>query len=343
MKRIIDNALMRDLSKTAADSFSENLKMIDINDIEPNSDNFYELSDIELLAEDIAQRGLKHNLVVAPTDNGKYIIISGHRRYEAVKRLWEEKRITSHYLPCYINPIKSEDENIQELIMLNATSRIISDGESLKQFQILKRIFDNQKEMGVKTGRIREKIAAQLGVSNGQVAKMENIEKNAIPEVKEAIESGNVSISTASEIAKLDTSEQKALVEKKDISSIKPKDIKPKQQLEEKVVTNDNFYEADDEDETDDEYFDDTDDNGDENEDEDEDVKYSGTNDYLFNALSNDQKRRSFTQNYKDWGVWFTSPDLFFTYYKYDLPDGSRIIVLEHLSKNYYPKKEDRL
>ena len=54
---------------------------------------------------------------------------------------------------------------------------------------------------------------------------MQNIEKNAIEPVKEAIASGDLSISTANEIAKLDKAEQSNI---RDLSKVQPKDIKKK-------------------------------------------------------------------------------------------------------------------
>lgn len=250
MKKQFDNALFKDLNKTAADSFGSNIKMIDVNDIEPNSENFYSMTDIELLAEDIERQGIKHNLVVSPQESGKYIIISGHRRFAAFCLLWKEKRITSHYLPCYINPKKSDDETFQDLIMLNATTRVLSDSEILKQYECLKHIYDIKKSNGIKTGCIRERIAEILGVSNGQVAKLENINKNASPELKQAIENDEVSLSTANEIAKLDEEEQRKLLDNNDTNDIKHKDVKKHTKNNDsrnnkKDVTNDNFFNDD--------------------------------------------------------------------------------------------------
>ena len=93
-------------------------------------------------------------------------------------------------------------------------------------------------------------MADLLGVSPAQIGKMQNVEKNAIPAVIEAVESGEISISTANEIAKMDTDSQEQLLQQSDLSSISPKDLKKIQ--EEKVDTNINFSEMDDEPDTED-------------------------------------------------------------------------------------------
>ncbi len=59
--------------------------------------------------------------------------------------------------------------------------------------------------------------------------------------------------------------------------------------------------------------------------------------------FTNDEKRRAFIAGYKEWGVWITQPELGLTYYKHDLPDGSRIIVMEHLRKPYHGEGQDAL
>ena len=59
----------------------------------------------------------------------------------------------------------------------------------------------------------------------------------------------------------------------------------------------------------------------------------------LIKMWSNDQKRAAFIKDFKAWGVWFTQPELNLTYYKYDLPDGSRLIAMEYLRKAYLGEK----
>jgi len=67
----------------------------------------------------------------------------------------------------------------------------------------------------------------------------------------------------------------------------------------------------------------------------------------MFNNLeltklwSNDQKRKAFIQDYRAWGVWFTQPELDLTFYKYDMPDCSRLIAMEYLRAPYPGEKTD--
>jgi len=194
-KRAFDPAIANSMKSAAADSFADNIKMIDIEKLVPHKDNFYSMADIELLADDIERQGLKNNLVVRDGGDGYYTVISGHRRRQALIMLINDGRVKSRFVPCYINPAKTADEEMQDLIMLNATSRVISDGEMIKQYELLKRILETKKANG-KNVRIREKIAEILGVSNGKISMIESIVKNS--ELKEAVESGETSIFKAS-------------------------------------------------------------------------------------------------------------------------------------------------
>ena len=226
-----DAAITKDMKSAASDSFVDNIKMIEVSEIVPNKENFYEISSLELLADDIEREGLKHNLVVSKDkDSDKYWLKSGHRRFAAIKLLINEKRLTSTKVPCLVDGEKTKAESKLDLIMLNATQRKYTDAEVMSEYeqlsQTLKELDDEGKGLG---GRMRENIAKILNISNGQVGKLDNIKHNAAPEVKKAVESGKMSISTANEVAKLAPEKQKEVIEKKpDISSAEVKKMQDK-------------------------------------------------------------------------------------------------------------------
>lgn len=226
-KRSFDTAILSDIKAVAGDSFADSIKMLPINQLHENSDNFYDISDLDTLVDDIDRQGLKTPLYVIPNDHGEFTIISGHRRKAAVQELINRGKYGTDKLPCYIGSRKSEAETMLDLIMLNATTRVISDAETIKQCEKLEEIFKQLEADGKKVqGRMRDKIAATLNVSPAQVGKVENIRHNAIDEVKTAIDEGKMSISTANEIAKLEPEKQKDLIEKKNPEKITHKEVK---------------------------------------------------------------------------------------------------------------------
>ncbi|MDU3355205.1 ParB N-terminal domain-containing protein [Clostridium sp.] len=54
------------------------------------------------MAEDIKINGLNHNLVVRPTENGTYELISGERRFTALSKLVLEGHKQFINIPCKV-------------------------------------------------------------------------------------------------------------------------------------------------------------------------------------------------------------------------------------------------
>ena len=245
----IDSAIMADIQTANADSYIDNLKMLDIVLIEPNEGNFYELSEIETLAEDIERQGLMTALVVSE-NGGRYKLISGHRRLSAVKLLIESGRRKSSKVPCFIKGAKPNNETQLDLIMLNATQRKYSDADKMREYEELTRIFKELEAAGKPIkGRIRDRIADALNVSSAQVGKLDNIKHNAIPDVEQAVKSGDMSISTANEVAKLPPEKQQKIISEK--PKITHKEVKEMQKEESVSADEDVEIPDDDEDEDD--------------------------------------------------------------------------------------------
>ena len=217
-----------DMKAASADSFIDNMKMIDFSEIKLNKDNFYTLSELELLADDIERQGLKHNLVVSKDSAGSgYWLISGHRRYCAVKLLIEQNRLTNTLIPCYVDGERTQAEARLNLIMLNATQRKYTDAETMAEYEMLKQTIQQLEDEGKPVkGRIRDLIATTLNISPAQVGKIENIKHNAIDEVHEAVKDGKMSISTTNEVAKLTPEKQQEIITRKPTSEITHKEVK---------------------------------------------------------------------------------------------------------------------
>ena len=233
----LDSAIVADIQTVNADSYIDSLKMIDIDLIEPNKNNFYEMSEIEALADDIERQGLMTALVVSEQNGGKYELISGHRRLAALKSLIADGRRRNGKVPCFIKGAKPNTETELDLIMLNATQRKYSDADTMREYEELTRIFKELEAEG-KTikGRIRDRIAEALNVSPAQVGKLDNIKHNAIPDVEQAVKAGDMSISTANEVAKLAPEKQQEIItEKPKISHKEVKEIQKQELSAEKV------------------------------------------------------------------------------------------------------------
>ena len=234
--------MFENLNAIVANTLTDSIKMIDIDALHGSKDNFFQVDRIEEFADTIlGQGGVKDNLVVRPLESGGYEIISGHRRRAAVRLLLDRGENISRLLPCLVQNYTDEDTKLLDIVLMNISARQISDAEMWKSYEIVDRILKSKKSAGEKFGRIREKLAEYLGVSASQVSKMQNVDKNAIEPVKNAVSNGEISISTANEIARLSEDEQEEIMQS-DLDKISHKEIKKKND-DKKVATYSNFSE----------------------------------------------------------------------------------------------------
>lgn len=209
------NGISKNVGKANTLEAKNNFKVeyIDINDIRRNEKNFYEIVNVDELAEDIKMNGLNHNLVVRQLENGTYELISGERRYTALNKLVQEGNELFALVPCKVIEANDIDAEII-LIQANAQTRELTDLEKLEQVKRLKELYTTKKANGENIpGKIRNLIANDLNLSATQVSRYESINNNLIPELKEILENGNLTIANASEFSSLSEDNQKVILD----------------------------------------------------------------------------------------------------------------------------------
>lgn len=210
---------------------------IDLADILDDENNDFEVeggTDIEiknaLLKDSIEQFGLLDPLTVRPTGDGKYKLISGHRRKLAHERLVAEGKTEFRKVDCIIRESDETDAE-QMLIEANIPNRVVSDWEKLQAVNRMNAIFEKRQQEGQKIpGRRREHIAAALGMSVSAVGRLEKIEKNLTQEYKDELKAGNIGVSVADKIASRPQEEQKDLHAEKG-AKVKLVDLQQEKQL----------------------------------------------------------------------------------------------------------------
>ncbi len=209
------NGISKNIEKANTLEAKNNFKVeyIDINDIRRNEKNFYEIVNVDELAEDIKMNGLNHNLVVRQLENGTYELISGERRYTALNKLVQEGNELFALVPCKVIEANDIDAEII-LIQANAQTRELTEIEKLEQVKRLKELYNTKKANGENIpGKIRNLIANDLNLSATQVSRYESINNNLIPELKEILENGNLTIANASEFSVLSEDNQKVILD----------------------------------------------------------------------------------------------------------------------------------
>lgn len=184
------------------------LEYIPIDKIVRNENNFFGIREIDELAESIEQNGLMHNIVVRRQENGKYQIISGERRFEAFCLLRERVGDKYKLIPAQVKQTDDVDAEIG-LIQANTEVRQLTPAEQLQSVERLKALYEIKRQRGEKiSGKLRERIAATLNMSVGQVGNLENISANLAPDLQQEFRDGKMSIPQALSLLKQHSAEQ---------------------------------------------------------------------------------------------------------------------------------------
>lgn len=185
------------------------IEMIPVRLIDANENNFFTVEDVQDLKESIEVNGILQPLNVVK-NGSRYRIIAGHRRFKAASELDLEE------VPAIVLPEMSEAMEQLALIQTNTTARELSYPEKMEAAKQLKKILLQLKEEGVELpGKLRDIMAEQLEISRTELARMNVIEKNLIPEGKQLLERGKMSASAAYAMARTTPECQKELIDQK--------------------------------------------------------------------------------------------------------------------------------
>lgn len=187
---------------------------VDIDNLVSNDANFYavDAEKLEELKNSIALSGIMDPPTVTEAEDGKYRLISGHRRTAAVRALVAEGREDLRKVPVFVRSPKSAAMEELELIMANSTARVLSSAEVSHAAQRVERLLYDLKEQGVEfPGRMRDHVAAACNVSKTKLANLHMIEENLIQDFKTQWAAGKLPDATALELARCEVALQMRL------------------------------------------------------------------------------------------------------------------------------------
>ena len=210
-------------SVSDSDTGREQIEYIPLINLESDPNNFYQLNHLDELADNIATCGLQQPLRVRPDPDkqGKYIIVSGHRRRAAVEILAKENMEKWREVPCIVER-DSVSPALQQLrlIYANANTRAMTAAEISQQAEQVEKLLYKLQEEGYEfPGRMRDHVAKAVQVSTSKLARLKVIRENLAEEWQPAFQSDKLNESTAYELAKLPLEWQKIFwgANKKDI------------------------------------------------------------------------------------------------------------------------------
>ena len=202
---MFENAKKNSAPAEKNDEGAEILRELPLDDIWQNPLNFYGIRDVEELAESIKLHGLMDPLVVYPMANGKFRLISGHRRWAALHTINAETALCR-----VVDKPESDAAETLMLIQANSTGRVLTPLEIAMQAEKMTAALIQRRKEGVEfSGRTRDIVADALGISPTALARKKVIkDRLSVPGFRQAWERGKLPEAAAYELAQLPQDDQ---------------------------------------------------------------------------------------------------------------------------------------
>ena len=208
-------AMLKDVSKL--DTNREQIEYISLGLIDKDPKNFYKLSDIKELADNIALCGLMDPIRVRPSPDraGRYMIVSGHRRHSAIMEIKNEQPGLFEKVPCIIERAETTDAMRQlRLIYANSNTRSMTNAELGEQAEQVEKLLYELKEQGYEfPGRMRDHVAEACKVSKTKLARLKVIRENLFSDWQPSYREGKLVEATAYALAKMPAEWQHCIFE----------------------------------------------------------------------------------------------------------------------------------
>lgn len=163
----------------------------------------FDAESIEELATSIEKAGILQNLVVRPKsgrldDPQGYWLISGERRYRAVRRLIETSRLgMNHPMPCRV-VVADDREHLRMAVVENLQRQDVAPLEEAEAFKALREAGWGTDEIAQECGKTRRFVQLRLGLVD-----------KLVPELQAQLREGRISAEIARVLATAEPKAQK--------------------------------------------------------------------------------------------------------------------------------------
>lgn len=146
-------------NETQDEDQGNSIRMIPVDAIVPNPANpRLDVGDVSELAASIEAQGVRQNLLVTPTRDGRYTLVIGHRRLAAAKQAGLDS------VPCAVAAL-SEREQREIMLVENSQRRDLTLLEEANGVQGLLDLGESQADIARKTGRSADYVRARARVA----------------------------------------------------------------------------------------------------------------------------------------------------------------------------------
>lgn len=193
----------------------EQIEYIRLDRIQEDPNNFYQLTGLEELADNISLCGLQQPIRVRELAEkpGSFVVVSGHRRRAALEMLVADGYDQWKEAPCIVErDVVSPELQQLRLIYANANTRKMSPAEIGQQAEQVEKLLYELKEQGYEfPGRMRDHVAEACSVSKSKLARLKVIRENLDGTWVDAWEASQISESVAYHLAQMPRQWQKIL------------------------------------------------------------------------------------------------------------------------------------
>lgn len=212
-------SVLKNVPDSSTSDGRERIEYIGLDKLHDDPNNFYSLDGIEELSENIEFAGLQQPVRVRrdAEHSGEYIIVSGHRRTAAMRKIVEDGNKAFETVPCIVEA-DGGSEALRELrlIYANSDTRRMSSADISKQAERVEALLYQLKEEGVEfPGRMRDHVAEACKVSKSKLSRLKVIRDRLAPDIYAGYyERGKLPEDTAYELAKLPADTQRVIVDR---------------------------------------------------------------------------------------------------------------------------------
>lgn len=149
----------------------------------PDNEDVYSVINLEAIAKDISETGVRQPLIVFKNDHGKYFILAGNRRLAACDLAAKMYGSDVSSLPCIIQPAPETHEALLKRMIKDNLQRDKTGYERMREIVVYRQALEAEwaRTPDVKHDDMRDVLKTELDASESEITRFLKINKSLIP------------------------------------------------------------------------------------------------------------------------------------------------------------------
>lgn len=187
-----------------------NIDFIPIEKIDTNPLNKpLSITKIDVLIDDILDRGLLQPLIVKQTSDGRYMLIAGERRLTALRKIHNDNELLFEKVHCVVRKYKTLEEEKEDMVYSNQ-HRENTPSDITWDITMRNEIYNAKKARGEELSISRLEFLKQglNNISNTSLKRHLKISRKLSPDLQEKYYAGDLTFMVADHLSSLEESDQ---------------------------------------------------------------------------------------------------------------------------------------